>query len=192
VRAAHPRRSPPPAAQIDFGIGAPRYAQINYQPRFDWWTIIQAAQGYGDGGGVLCSLTLEAGLQNKLVRHPAWRLLAPDAHIIVADASMEVGRRKAEALVDEVSRLEEQQRARARGAKKRGKGGQAQGEDETRFLLEHAVHDVHARQTAQEFGHAARGVRDSVRGGLEQRAETLQAAGAMRRALSSLVKSVLE
>lgn len=68
--------------QIDFGCGAPLYAQINYQPRFEWWTIIQGAQGYGDG--VLCTMTLAAGLGRALAAHPAWRTLAPEAHIFLA------------------------------------------------------------------------------------------------------------
>ncbi len=77
-------------AAIDFGGGAPRHAHISYQPRFDAWTILQPALSYGDGaGGVLCSVTLEAGLQTKLVTHPAWRLLAPEAHIVVADGAEE-------------------------------------------------------------------------------------------------------
>lgn len=33
---------------------------------------------------MLCTLTLEAGLQDALVAHPAWRLLVPDADLIVA------------------------------------------------------------------------------------------------------------
>jgi hypothetical protein len=82
--------------QIDFGVGPAHYAQINYQPRFDWWSIVQGAQGYagGGGGGVLCSVTLAAGLQTRLVTHPVWRLLAPEAHLIVADAEQERQRLK--------------------------------------------------------------------------------------------------
>jgi hypothetical protein len=77
-------------AAIDFGGGAPRHAHISYQPRFDAWTILQPALSYGgSAGGVLCSVTLEAGLQTKLVTHPAWRLLAPEAHIVVADGAEE-------------------------------------------------------------------------------------------------------
>jgi len=73
--------------QIDFGNGPPVFTQINYQPRFDWWTIIQDARGYvgGDtGGGVLCTLTLETGLQDAFVGHPIWRTLLPEAHLIVS------------------------------------------------------------------------------------------------------------
>ena len=70
---------------IHFGRGPALYAQINYQPRFDWWTIIQSAQGYGESeGGVLCSMTLEAGLKERLVQHAAWRVLVPGAHLFVA------------------------------------------------------------------------------------------------------------
>lgn len=69
--------------QIDFGFGPANYAQYNYQPRFDWWTIIQEAKGYGDGEGMLCSMTLESGLQDALLRHAAWRTLIPEAHIFV-------------------------------------------------------------------------------------------------------------
>jgi hypothetical protein len=70
---------------INFGPGPAHYAQINYQPRFDWWTIIQGAQGYGESeGGVLCSMTVEAGLHKKLVEHAAWRVLVPEAHVFIA------------------------------------------------------------------------------------------------------------
>jgi hypothetical protein len=75
---------------IDFGRGPAHYAQINYQPRFDWWTIIQGAQGYGESeGGVLCSMTVEAGLKEKLVQHAAWRVLIPEAHLFLAPSDNE-------------------------------------------------------------------------------------------------------
>ena len=84
---SHPAATAPLCAQIDFGRGPPDFTQINYQPRFDWWTIIQDARGYEDGkaggGGVLCSLTLQTGLQDALVEHPAWRALVPEAHLIL-------------------------------------------------------------------------------------------------------------
>ena len=69
--------------QIDFGLGSATYAQLTYQPRFDWWTIIQEATGYEDGQGVLCTMTFESGVQDALVKHPAWRTLAPEAHLFV-------------------------------------------------------------------------------------------------------------
>ncbi len=70
---------------INFGRGPAHYAQINYQPRFDWWTIIQGAQGYGEiEGGVLCSMTVEAGLGENIIKHAAWRVLVPEAHVFVA------------------------------------------------------------------------------------------------------------
>lgn len=87
--------------QVDFGVGPALYAQINYQPRFDWWSIVQAAQGYGEAGGVLCSVTLATDLQTRLVTHPAWRLLAPEAHLIVANPK-EVRQRLAAAVEERI------------------------------------------------------------------------------------------
>lgn len=41
----------------------------------------------------MCSVVMEHGLQTKLVTHPIWRLLVPEARLIVADGKEEEDRK---------------------------------------------------------------------------------------------------
>lgn len=68
--------------KVDFGTGQPSAVQINYQPRFDWCTIIQQAPRPQDG--VICHMTVASGLAEDISRSPVLKYLAPGSKLIPA------------------------------------------------------------------------------------------------------------